>query len=149
MGGLEYWIMTIGAKTCCIAASGCGGAAYAITQKQYNLDGLKNILVAIVVGWVAAEFFIPPIMKHWALEIIWGPAIAFMVGYSGIRLLPVIEGRMKRFIEGDSVQKTVAPIESEITQRRLREALLSDEGMEWLMEQDALIKAARDAKEKK
>ena len=145
MGGLEYWIVTIGAKTCCIAASGCGGAANAITQKQYNLDGLKNILVAIIVGWIAAEFFIPPIMKHWALEIIWGPAIAFMVGYSGIRLLPVIEARMKRFIEGDDIKQ----LEAEITQRRLREALKSDEGMEWLMEQDDLIKAARDEKEKK
>ena len=84
-------------------------------------------------------------MKHWALEIIWGPAIAFMVGYSGIRLLPVIEARMKRFIEGDSIKQ----LESEITQRRLREALKSDEGMKWLMEQDDMINAARSAKEKK
>ncbi len=76
----------------------------------------------------------------------WGPAIAFMIGYSGLRLLPVIEARARRFIEGDG---GIRQTESEITQRRLREALLSDEGMEWLMEQDALIKAARDAKEKK
>jgi len=146
MGGLEYWIVTIGAKTCCIAASGCGGAANALTKKAYNLDGLKDILVAIIVGWIAAEFFIPAIMKHWVLEVVWGPAIAFMIGYSGIRLLPVIENRMKRFIEGDG---GIRQTESEITQRRLREALLSDEGMEWLIEKEDLIKAARDEKEKK
>jgi len=146
MGGLEYWIVTIGAKTCCIAASGCGGAANALTKKAYNFDGLKDILVAIIVGWIAAEFFIPAIMKHWVLEVVWGPAIAFMIGYSGIRLLPVIEGRMKRFIESDG---GIRQTESEITQRRLREALLSDEGMEWLIEKEDLIKAARDEKEKK
>ncbi len=145
MGGLEYWIMTIGAKTCCIAASGCGGAVNALTKRAFNLDGVKDVVVAIIVGWIAAELLIPPVMQHWELAIIWGPAIAFMVGYSGLRLLPVVEARARRFIEGDSIRQT----ESEITQRRLREALLSDEGMEWLMEQDALIKAARDAKEKK
>jgi len=145
MGGLEYWIMTIGAKTCCIAASGCGGAANALTKKAYNLDGLKDILVAIIVGWIAAEFFIPPIMQHWGLEMIWGPAIAFVVGYSGLRLLPVLEARARKLIAGDDIKQT----ESEITQRRLREALLSDEGMEWLIEKEDLIKVARDAKEKK
>ena len=146
MGGLEFWIVQIGAKTCCVAASGCGGLANALTQKRaFSLDGVKDITVAIIVGWIAAEFFMPGIKRHWALDILWGPAIAFMIGYSGLRLLPVIEARARRFIEGDSIRQT----ESEITQRRLREALLSDEGMEWLMEQDALIKAARDAKEKK
>ena len=146
MGGLEFWIVQIGAKTCCVAASGCGGLANALTQKRaFSLDRDKDITDAIIVGWIAAEFFIPGIMQHWELAIVWGPAIAFMIGYSGLRLLPVIEARARRFIEGDGIRQT----ESEITQRRLREALLSDEGMEWLMEQDALIKAARDAKEKK
>lgn len=145
MGGLEYWIVTIGAKTCCIAAAGCGGAANALTKRAFNLDGLKDILVAVIVGWIAAEFFIPPVMKHWGLEMIWGPAIAFMVGYSGIRLLPILEARARKVIEGDDIKKT----ESEITQRRLREALLSDEGMEWLIEKEDLIKVARDEKEKK
>ena len=145
MGGLEYWIVTIGAKTCCIGAAGCGGAANALTKRAFNLDGLKDILVAIIVGWIAAEFFIPPVMKHWGLEMIWGPAIAFMVGYSGIRLLPILEARAKKVIAGDDIKQ----LEAEITQRRLREALKSDEGMEWLMEQDDLIKIARDEKEKK
>ena len=145
MGGLEYWIMTIGAKTCCIAAAGCGGAANALTKRAFNLDGLKDILVAVIVGWIAAEFFIPPIMKHWGLEMIWGPAIAFVIGYSGLRLLPVLEARAKKLIGGDDIKQT----ESEITQRRLREALLSDEGMEWLIENEGLIEEARSAKENK
>lgn len=145
MGGLEYWIMTIGAKTCCIAAAGCGGAANALTKRAFNLDGLKDILVAVIVGWIAAEFFIPPIMKHWGLEMIWGPAIAFVIGYSGLRLLPVLEARAKKLIGGDDIKQT----ESEITQRRLREALLSDEGMEWLIEKEGLIEEARSAKENK
>ena len=42
-------------------------------------------------GWIAAEFFIPPIMKHWTLDMVWGPAIAFLIGYCGIRLLPKVE----------------------------------------------------------
>ncbi len=145
MGGLEYWIMTIGAKTCCIAASGCGGAANALTKKAFNLDGLKDVVVAIIVGWIAAEFFIPAIMKHWGLEMIWGPAIAFVIGYSGLRLLPLLEARAKKLIAGDDIKQT----ESAITQRRLREALLSDAGMEWLMEKEDLIKEARSAKESK
>ena len=145
MGGLEYWIMQIGAKTCCIIASGCGGAANALTKRAFNLDGLKDILVAVIVGWIAAEFFIPPIMKHWGLEIIWGPAIAFVIGYSGLRLLPVLEARARKLIAGDDIKQT----ESEITQRRLREALLSDAGMEWLIEKEEFIKSARDEKDNK
>ena len=145
MGGLEYWIMTIGAKTCCIAAAGAGGATNALTKRAFNLDGLKDVVVAIIVGWIAAEFFIPAIMKHWGLEMIWGPAIAFVIGYSGLRLLPLLEARAKKLIAGDDIKQT----ESEITQRRLREALLSDAGMEWLMEKEDLIKEARSAKESK
>ena len=146
MGGLEYWIVQIGTKTCCVLASGTGGLCNALTQKRaFSLDGLKDITVAVVVGWIAAEFFIPGIMRHWDLDILWGPAIAFMIGYSGLRLLPVIEARARRFIEGDSIRQA----ESEATQRRLREALLSDAGMEWLMEQEDTIKVARNAKEKK
>ena len=145
MGGLESWILAIGAKTCCIGAAGCGGAANALTKRAFNLDGLKDVVIAIIVGWIAAEFFIPPIMKHWGLAMIWGPAIAFVVGYSGIRLLPVLEARARRLIEGDDIKQA----ESSITQRRLREALLSDEGMQWLVDKEDLIKAARAAKEKK
>ena len=88
---MEALILAIGAKTCCIGAAGCGGLANVLTKKNFNWSALKDIGLALIVGWIAAEFFIPPIMKHWALDIIWGPAIAFVVGYCGIRLLPKAE----------------------------------------------------------
>jgi hypothetical protein len=59
--------------------------------------------------------------------------------------LPVLEARARKLIEGDDIKQA----ESEITQRRLREALLSDEGMQWLMDKEDLIKEARAEKEKK
>ena len=60
-------------------------------EENFNWTALKDILLAVIVGWIAAEWFIPPIMKHWALDMTWGPAIAFMIGYCGIRLLPKAE----------------------------------------------------------
>jgi len=55
-------------------------------------------LLAVAVGWIAAEFFIPPIMKHFTLDIVWGPAMAFVIGYCGIRILPVVASRIKNLI---------------------------------------------------
>ena len=92
---MEALIVAIGAKTCCIMASGCGGLTNWAVQKQISW---KDLALACLVGWIAAEFFIPPVMKHFALDIIWGPAIAFIVGYSGIRLLPVLEDKVKSTI---------------------------------------------------
>mgnify|MGYP003145235559 FL=1 len=88
---MEWLITTIGAKTCCILSAGVGGATNCLTQKKFNLYALKDVGLALIVGWIAAEFFIPPVMKHWALDMIWGPAIAFLIGYMGIRLLPMAE----------------------------------------------------------
>jgi uncharacterized membrane protein YgcG len=70
-------------------------------QKKWDWTGIRDIVLAVVVGWIAAEFFIPPIMKHFVLDILWGPAIAFVVGYCGIRLLPLVEERAKKFVKGD------------------------------------------------
>ena len=70
-----------------------------------NWAGVKDVFLALVVGWIAAEFFIPPIMKHWTLDMTWGPAIAFVIGFCGIRLLPVIEetllSRIKSVVKKD------------------------------------------------
>jgi len=88
---IEYLILTFGAKTCCIASAGIGGAANVLTNKKWSLGGIKDIGLAILIGWIAAEFFIPPVMKHFALDMTWGPAIAFLIGYCGIRLLPKVE----------------------------------------------------------
>ena len=80
--------MTFGAKFCCIGASGVGGQANWAVKKAISW---RDLLLAIFVGWVGAEFFIPPVMKHWELDMTWGPAIAFVIGFCGIRLLPVLE----------------------------------------------------------
>ena len=92
---MEALIMAVGAKTCCIMASGCGGLTNWAVQKRISW---RDLALACLVGWIAAEFFIPPVMKHFTLDIIWGPAIAFVVGYCGIRLLPVIEEKLKSTI---------------------------------------------------
>ena len=88
---MEWLIQTLGAKTCCILSSGVGGATNILTKKNFNWTALKDIIIAVIVGWIAAEWFIPPIIKHWSLDMTWGPAMAFMIGYCGIRLLPKVE----------------------------------------------------------
>ena len=95
---MEWLILTFGAKFCCIGASGVGGLANWAVKKEISW---RDLALAILVGWAAAEFFIPPIMKHFALDMLWGPAIAFVVGYCGIRLLPMIEERAKGRVKGD------------------------------------------------
>lgn len=98
---LEAIILAVGAKTCCIASAGIGGAANVLTKKKFSWMGVKDIGLAILVGWIAAEFFIPPIMKHFSLDMLWGPAIAFLIGYCGIRLLPKAEEIItKRLLKG-------------------------------------------------
>ena len=70
-----------------------------LVKRQFNWMGLKDVGIAIIVGIIAAEWFIPPIMKHWELDMTWGPAMAFVIGYCGIRLLPAIENRLRKVIK--------------------------------------------------
>ena len=92
---MDALIIAIGAKTCCVFASGCGGLTNWAVHKKISW---RDLALACLVGWVAAEFFIPPIMTHFELNMIWGPAIAFLLGYCGIRLLPIVEERIKNLI---------------------------------------------------
>ena len=96
---MENLIQTIGAKLCCIISSSVGGSVNVLVKKQFNWMGLKDVGIAVVVGIIAAEWFIPPIMKHFTLDMTWGPAMAFVIGYCGIRLLPAIENRLKKVIK--------------------------------------------------
>ena len=48
---------------------------------------------------MAAELFLPPVMMHYELDVTWGPALSFVIGFSAIRLLPVIEARIRKMIE--------------------------------------------------
>ena len=91
---MEYLIQLIGGKLCCIFASGCGGLANVLTKKQWDMSALKDIGIAVIVGWIAAEFFIPAAMSHFRF----GPEVAiagaFVIGFCGIRLLPKIEAAL-------------------------------------------------------
>jgi len=55
---------------------------------------IKNLAVAAIVGWIAAEFFIPALMVQFEFGPEVALAIAFMIGYSGIRLLPRLERQL-------------------------------------------------------
>ena len=54
----------------------------------------KNLAIAAIVGWVAAEFFIPALMELFEFGVYTALAIAFFIGYSGIRLLPRLESQI-------------------------------------------------------
>lgn len=94
---MEWLILTLGPKFCCIAASGIGGLANWAVKKAISW---RDLALAILVGWAAAEFFIPPIMKHFQFDQTVGPALAFIIGFCGIRLLPVIEQAITSKVKG-------------------------------------------------
>ena len=50
--------------------------------------------MAALVGWIAAEFFIPMLMEQFQFGTYTALAIAFIIGYSGIRLLPHVEKKL-------------------------------------------------------
>jgi len=91
--------MTFGGKLCCIFASGCGGLANVLTRRKWNLGALKDIAIAIVVGWIAAEFFIPAAMAYFEFNDQIALTVAFVIGYCGIRLLPKVEEALMRRIK--------------------------------------------------
>jgi hypothetical protein len=96
---MEWAIATFGGKLCCIFASGCGGLANTLTSRKWNLGGLKDVAVAVVVGWIAAEFFIPAAMSYFKFNDQVAIALAFVIGYCGIRLLPKVEEALMRRIK--------------------------------------------------
>ena len=95
---MEWLIATFGAKFCCIFSAGCGGVTnWAVNKKIKPLD----LLLSIFVGWVAAEFFIPAIMAYWKFPPEVALAISYIIGYCGIRLLPMIENKIKKKLGGE------------------------------------------------
>ena len=96
---MEWAIMTFGGKLCCSFASGCGGLANVLTSRKWNLGALKDIAIAIIVGWIAAEFFIPAAMAYFQFSDQVAIALAFVIGYCGIRLLPKVEEALMRRIK--------------------------------------------------
>ena len=97
---METLLAVFGAKWCCVFASGCGGLTNGLVHKWTGWKReAKSLGLAVAVGWVAAEFAIPALME--SLE--FGPytalGIAFMIGYSGIRLLPHLEKRIVKKVD--------------------------------------------------
>ena len=92
---METLLAIFGAKWCCVFASTCGGLTNGLVHKWtgYAREA-KNLVVAAIVGWLAAEFFIPALMEWFEFGVYTALAIAFIIGYSGIRLLPRLEKKV-------------------------------------------------------
>ena len=89
---METLLAIFGAKWCCVFASTCGGLANGLVHTWVGWKKeLKNLAVAAIVGFFAAEFFIPALMEQFEFGDATALAIAFFIGYTGIRLLPYLE----------------------------------------------------------
>mgnify|MGYP001250162788 CR=1 FL=1 len=108
---METLLALFGAKWCCVFASGCGGLTNGLvhTWTGWKMEA-KNLGLAVVVGWVAAEFAIPALMETFEFGPYTALGIAFMIGYSGIRLLPHLEKRIFKKLDKviDDVGKVAA-----------------------------------------
>ena len=97
---METLLALFGAKWCCVFASGCGGLTNGLVHKWTGWAmEVKNLALAVAVGWVAAEFAIPALMEQFEFGPYTALGIAFIIGYSGIRLLPHLEKRLFRKID--------------------------------------------------
>ena len=105
---METLIAIFGAKWCCVFASTAGGVTNGLVHTWIGWKGeVKNLLLAAAAGWIAAEFFIPALMEQFEFGVYTALAIAFMIGYMGIRLLPHLEKKIMKKIDNtiDSIDK--------------------------------------------
>ena len=108
---METLLALFGAKWCCVFASGCGGLTNGLVHKWTGWKReAKSLGLAVAVGWVAAEFAIPALMEQFEFGPYTALGIAFMIGYSGIRLLPHLEKRIFKKLDKviDDVGKVAA-----------------------------------------
>ena len=82
-------VAMFGAKFCCIAAAGTGCVCNALVRRK---TPVRDILLSCIIGWIAAEFFIPALMAHFGFGVEVALAIAFICGYSGVRIMSKLEG---------------------------------------------------------
>jgi hypothetical protein len=85
----------------------------------------KNLALSVAVGWIAAEFAIPALMEQFEFGPYTALGIAFLFGYSGIRLLPHLEKRIFKKLDRiiDDVGKvaedaTAIPAEDEEEEKK-------------------------------
>ena len=87
---METLLAIFGAKWCCVFASTMGGLTNGLVHTWLGwLKEAKNLGIAAIVGWIAAEFFIPMLMELFEFGVYTALGIAFFIGYSGIRLLHI------------------------------------------------------------
>ena len=112
-GIVEYFIGQYGGKLCCIVASVLGGLFNYNTKKlksktpkgghiSWLVDrqrARQELGLSIIIAVISAEFFIPPLLEIFGLSMLAGPAIAFFIGYSGLRLLPAIEKKLNNALD--------------------------------------------------
>ena len=105
---MQYLIDMFGVSVVCIIASVLGGLC------NYNVKKAKGkaprgghvnwlverkrarieVILSVFVAAISAEFFVPPIINQLSLHITFSPAIAFFIGYSGMRLIPMMEQKV-------------------------------------------------------
>ena len=86
---LTELVAMFGAKFCCIEAAGTGRVCNAAVRRK---TPVRDILLSVIIGWIAAEFFIPALMSHFGFGTEVALAIAFVCGYSGVRIMSKLEG---------------------------------------------------------
>ena len=105
---METLIAIFGAKWCCVFASTAGGVTNGLVHTWTGWKSeLKNVVLAAATGWIAAEFAIPALMESFEFGAYTALAIAFMIGYMGIRLLPHLEKKIMKKVDNaiDSIDK--------------------------------------------
>ncbi|SVC77791.1 uncharacterized protein METZ01_LOCUS330645 [marine metagenome] len=105
---METMLAIFGAKWCCVFASTAGGLTNGLVHTWIGWKGeIKNLLLAAATGWIAAEFFIPALMEQFKFGPMTALAIAFVIGYMGIRLLPHLEKKITKKLDKaiDSIDK--------------------------------------------
>ena len=89
---METLLAIFGAKWCCVFASTMGGLTNGLVHTWLGwAKEIKNVGIAAFGVCIAAEFFIPMLVEQFELGVYTALAIAFFIGYSGIRLLPRLE----------------------------------------------------------
>jgi hypothetical protein len=97
---METLLALFGAKWCCVFASTAGGVTNGLVHTWTGWKSeIKNVLLAAAAGWIAAEFAIPALMEQFEFGVYTALAIAFLIGYMGIRVLPHLEAKITKKLD--------------------------------------------------
>ena len=111
---MEYLIMTLGLKVACVITSILGGLfnynQKKIISRKGNSGGhirwhaerakaRKELFFSLCLAIVSVELFIPPLLYQFGLHTTFAPLLAFLIGYSGMRLVPAIERKIAKVLD--------------------------------------------------